>query len=179
MKPILLFLVCPTLALAGWQWTNELNQAQWSPSQPEGGYLPGSLHEVAAPPAAPDPLPSQFEFGIVTLDDQGHWVEHVPVENAIVPVQVSNSPLTQGQYQQMLAAGVATAKAERVYFRTELAGVRDNILTNIAQTQAIAFTNTAAAAQGDQIRDLRRELIDTQQELNRLRRILAQYIRGQ
>ena len=50
MKTILALLMLPLVALAGWQWTNDQQQVQWSPARPIGGYIAGSLHESATPP---------------------------------------------------------------------------------------------------------------------------------
>jgi len=56
-------------------------------------------------------LPQVFPTGIAVVDDEGHHIELVPdMEDAVVvPVQVSNSPLTPEQRQAMKA----DAKAQR------------------------------------------------------------------
>lgn len=56
-------------------------------------------------------LPAVFPTGIAVLDAEGHHIELIPdIESAVVvPVQVSNSPLTPEQREAMKAA----AKAQR------------------------------------------------------------------
>jgi uncharacterized membrane protein len=79
-----------------------------------------------------------------------------------------------------LAARVAAAKAERQALRDVLKDIRVETTNNIADcvTISASTTNTANAAQGQQIKKLADELADTNRQLNRLRKALLDYLRG-
>jgi hypothetical protein len=82
--------------------------------------------------------------------------------------------------KEVLAARVAAAKAERQALRDVLKDIRVETTNNIADcvTISASTTNTAAAAQGQQIKRLAGELADTNRQLNRLRKALLDYLRG-
>jgi uncharacterized membrane protein len=79
-----------------------------------------------------------------------------------------------------LAARVAAAKAERQALRDVLKDIRTETTNNIADCASISAstTNTANAAQGQQIKKLADEVADTNRQLNRLRKALLDYLRG-
>lgn len=60
-------------------------------------------------------LPAVFPTGIAVLDAEGHHIELIPdMESAVVvPVQVSNSPLTPAQRAEMKAQAQAQREAKK------------------------------------------------------------------
>jgi hypothetical protein len=59
-----------------------------------------------------------------------------------------------------------------------LRAVRTNMAASINVVQTIATTNTTAAAQADQIKALKQELLATQRALQDVRHVLAGVIKG-
>lgn len=144
-----------------------------------GGSLSNGVCVIPIPPAPQPPLPAQFEFGIATLDENSHWQQIIVDDGTVVPVQISNSPLTPDEAQQLRAANTLSNRLERTQFRSDLAAIRDRIITNRADVAAMTATNFPAGAQRQTINAMQRELDDTMQELQSLRKIVAQFIKGQ
>lgn len=76
-------------------------------------------------------LPQVFPTGIATLDDEGHHIELVPdmVDGVVVPVQISNSPITVKDREAMKAAAVAVraqAKAEKAALKAEVKDAKND-----------------------------------------------------
>ena len=70
---------------------------------------------VAEEAAAQAALPQVFATGIATMDADGHHIEHVVTgsNQPILGVQVSNSPLTQEQREELKAAAMAERLARK------------------------------------------------------------------
>lgn len=118
--------------------------------------LDGTVTYTQTPRTAPistsddRPLPAQFPDGLVTLDDAGHWVEHAVVDGALVPIQVSNSPLNADTRASLKAAAIAAYRARQTNLDTALGSTElDRILTAVALVE-----NTRINALVDVIRKL-------------------------
>ena len=96
--------------------------------------LAAEAQAVAEAQAAADAaasLPQVFPTGIATLDDEGHHIELVPdmVDWVVVPVQISNSPLTAKDRDTLKAAAVAAraqAKAEKAALKAEIKAAKND-----------------------------------------------------
>ena len=88
--------------------------------------------QAEADAAAQAGLPAVFPNGIAVVDESGHHVEFIPdlADGVVIPVQVSNSPLTAEQR--------ATMKAEALAARAALKAAQ-------AQSQIAAKSNLVAA----------------------------------
>lgn len=100
----------------------------------EAGYLPATSAEVAAQEAedaaaeaaahaeaeAAASLPQVFPNGIAVLDDNGHHVELLPTGDGlpVIGAQVSNSPLTKEQRDELKAAAKAAIAALKATAKT-------------------------------------------------------------
>lgn len=88
-------------------------------------------YDIDAEAEAQAALPQVFPTGIATLDDEGHHIELVPdmVDGVVVPVQISNSPLTVKDREAMKAAAVAVrvqAKAEKAALKAEVKDAKND-----------------------------------------------------
>ena len=187
-----------TLLFVIWVWTNTTGQVQWSPSKPEADYVVGSLYQTNAPPVV-EPTPQQVHEGIetpvlilaTTNPDKGVGIVADPQTLDIITYLDHESPRPT---PEVIAARIAAEKAKRDLLRLDLRGVRTNLVavidltnTNIVDCQAIkaATTNVTNAAQGKQISDLAGEAVDTNrrlkdlaQELQNLRAIVRDMVKG-
>ena len=197
MKTILAFLLIATSAFAGWQWTNDQNQVQYTPgAAPEGGYLPGSLHEVAQPPVfipsdEPQPItPTRFIVDEVFWRDQqtGSLYGERVVNGTRTEWQATASPWSTA-FNATNKAAAAVAKND---FLADLRTVKSNLLvivdgmaTNIVDTQSLVATNftgaqrqTINAMQAEQV-DSNKAMRDLAVELRRLINAIARLERQQ
>jgi len=126
---------------------------------------------------APQPMPSGVETPVLVLRAQdGAGVGVVADGLDLVTYLDHASPRPD---DATLSNRVAAARLARATLRDTLRTVRVNMATNINETQAISVTSTSSTAQvRSAVIDLRRELIDTQQELQRLRSAVADIVRG-
>jgi hypothetical protein len=152
---------------------------EWSPA-PFVGYNV----VTNAPPAAvvPGALPEQLENGVETPvlilrtanPEKGVGIVADPQTLDLVVYLDHESPRDPA----LIAARIAAERDKRNQLRLDLKAIRVNCATNILEVQAIDPTDSSAAAQKSQIQALKRELVDTQRELQNLRAIVRDLIKG-
>ena len=114
------------------------------------------------------PLPDLFDNGIAVLDDDGHAIELVPVGSEVIAVQVSNSPLDPVVRERLKREAKRADREARQAWRDDNRLLSDRIATNRADVAAIEGTNA------QQLNQLRKELDDALQNINQLRRLVAE-----
>ena len=167
----------------------------YSPSQPEGGYLPGSLHQVAQPNIIPSdepqPItPTRFIVDEVFWRDQqtGSLYGERVVNGTRTEWQATASPWST-TFNATNREAATIAKAD---FLTDLRTIKSNLLvivdgmaTNIVDTQSLVATNftgtqrqTINAMQAEQV-DSNKAMRDLAVELRRLINAIARLERQQ
>jgi hypothetical protein len=124
----------------------------------------------------PTTMPQQFPTGVAVPDEQGNWQLLTAVANGepVISLQISASPIDPQTWASLAASNRTVALTDRQLNKTELRAIKSAMATNINDAQAIITTNfPAAGGQRQTIADLRRELIDLAQEVQKLRRIVA------
>ena len=88
-----------------------------------------ALDELATAREAAASLPATFANGVAVQDAAGHWVELVPDGSDVVAVQVSNSPLSKAQHDEMKSAALAareSKKAAKAALKAAVAGAKND-----------------------------------------------------
>lgn len=97
--------------LPGWQPFSLAQQAAWDAAEAV------AQAEAEEQQAAQASLPATFPTGISVTNEAGHWVEFIPDGTNVVAqtlaIQVSQSPLTPEQRNQMRQDAVAARSAKR------------------------------------------------------------------
>lgn len=87
------------------------------PTQEEIDARSAAQAEAEEQQAAQASLPATFPTGIAVTNEAGHWVEFIPDGTNVVcetlAIQISRSPLTPEQRNQMRRDAVATREAKR------------------------------------------------------------------
>jgi hypothetical protein len=161
-----------------------LRVVTWAESQPQptdadAAYALFSSNRTAQA-AVPATLPTGLETPVLILVDS-------TTSNAYGFVADRNGDLIGGYLdhasprpsQDVINSRIATAKLAQVQLRLDLRAVRVATATNINQVQSIIITNGAPLSEVRAATiDLRRELIDAQQQLQELRRIVRDMVKG-
>ena len=100
-------------------------------SQEEKDVVDAAEAEATAEAEALAGLPTVFQTGIAVVDDEGHHIELVPdmQDAVVVPVQVSNSPLTPEQRAEMKAEAKANRdakKAAKAALKASISGAKND-----------------------------------------------------
>ena len=183
MKHALLICFAATVALAGDIVTvdkdGKVTTRAETPAE-EAARKAQVLEESVPTPPTPQFSATGFEGPVLVLQTtDGKGIGVVADETGELISYVDHS--SPRPSKEVLAARVAAAKAERQALRDVLKDIRTETTNNIADCVSIsasATNNTAAVAQGTQIKKLADELADANRQLNRLRKALLDYLRG-
>jgi hypothetical protein len=154
--------------------------ADWNGHTVQGSnvYYQGVLVEFPAAKAPePDVYPNGIEAPVVVLqDDDGKGWGVVVDSGDLLTYQDHASPRPS---PEVLRQRIVDAKQARRDLRTDTRTVRTNMIANIDTLKATApLTNGFSAAQNRLlVNDVRRELIDTQQEVKALAEVVRQMLK--
>lgn len=164
-------------------WTNLADVCNFSPSREDANAAIGAVVTstvppfIAAPAPDPTPMPNGIEAPVLVLtDDNGVGYGVIVDGGDLLTYQDHASPRPS---EAVLRQRIQQARAYRAALRRDARTVRANMVANIQTMQgAAALTNGFTATQNRAlINDIRRELIDTQQEVRDLTAILRKMLK--